>query len=235
MAPSPTSVLPATSSSSGRHTFGPGAKTSPRRASITGRPSPYASSVDAPATRTSSASDSARATARPMRMLVKLPGPRPTTMPSMVAGSSTRRSTATRTSPARSARSRAPVETPQTAPNEVAVSKAKITVDPHAPVRLVDVPESNDGARLGQPVPSVLGPFDEGDRAVEVRLEVTPLLGIEPGDPVQVEMRDRRRRLVPVPDRERRARNGPAHTQGARGSSDERRLPRAELARDRHD
>src|SRR6185312_12906281 len=144
-----------------------------------------------------------------MRMLVKLPGPRPTTMPSMPAGSPTRRSTAARTSPARSARSRAPVDTPQTAPNDVAVSKAKITVDPHAPVRLVDVPESNDGARIRQPVTAVLGPFDEGDGAVEVGLQVAPLLRVEPRDPVQIEVRDRRRRLIAVPDREGRAGDGP--------------------------
>ena len=62
----------------------------------------------------------------------------------------------------------------------------------------------------GSQSPAVLGPFDEGDRAVEVRLEVAPLLGVEPGEAVEVEVGDGRRRLVAVADRERRARDGPA-------------------------
>ena len=116
-------------------------------------------------------------------MLVKLPGPRPTTIASscarvvdelvdrreQVAG--TRRRARGVPSPAA-----------QTAPKDVAVSKAKIvfTRDPYAAVRLVDVVERNRGARGGQPVAAVLRPFDEGDRAVEVRLEVAPLLGSSP-------------------------------------------------------
>jgi len=73
------------------------------------------------------------------------------------------------------------------------VSKAKIffTVDAHLPVRLVDVVERNGRARFGQPVAAVLGPLDEGDGAVEVRLEVGPLLRIDAGDAVQVEVRNR--------------------------------------------
>src|SRR5690242_1560860 len=101
-------------------------------------------------------------------MLVKLPGPRPTTIPSIARGSSTSSSTAARRSPARAARPRRPGVTAQTAPNDVAVSKAKITVDPHGAVRLVDVTERNHGACLGEPIAAVLGPFDEGDRPVEV-------------------------------------------------------------------
>ncbi len=59
------------------------------------------------------------------------------------------------------------------------MSKAKIvfTVDPNAAVRLVDVVKRNRDARGREPVAAVLRPFDEGDGAVEVRLQVSPLLG----------------------------------------------------------
>src|SRR5579884_4106812 len=170
-----------------------------------------------------------------MRMLVKLPGPRPTTIPSRLVGSATRRSMATRTSPARPARSRSPVEVPQTAPNEVAVSKAKITVDPHGAMRLVDVTERNDGTGLGEPVAAVLRPLDERDGPVEVRLEVAPLLGVDPLHAVQVEVGDGRRRVVAVADCEGGARDRAGDTEGARRAADERRLPGAEVARDGDD
>jgi hypothetical protein len=102
-------------------------------------------------------------------------------------------------------------------------------------VRFVDVPESNDGPRIREPVTSVLGPLDEGDGAVEVRLQVAPLLGIESGDPVQVEVRDRRRSLVTVSDRERRAGDGARHPERSRRPAHERGLPGAQVARDRDD
>src|SRR5260221_13916957 len=174
-----------------------------------------------------SASESVRAVARPMRMLVKLPGPRPTTMPSIAAGSSTSRSTASSRSPARAAWSRRSGVSAQTAPNDVAVSKAKIvfTVDFHLPVRLVDVTERNGRSDLRQPLASVLRPLDERNRAVEVRLEVAPLLGVDPGEPVKVEVCDGNGRVVAVSDRERRARDGLAHTERACRTADERRLP----------
>src|ERR1044071_9468518 len=111
-----------------------------------------------------------------MRMLVKLPGPRPTTIRSI------------------SARAVSPRLVPQTAPKVVAVSKAKvfITRDPDPAVGLVDVAEGNRRPSSGEPVAAVLGPFNEGDGAVEVRLQVGPLLGLEAGDAVQVEVRDGR-------------------------------------------
>ena len=56
----------------------------------------------------------------------------------------------------------------------------------------------------------MLGPLDEGNRAIEVRLEVAPLLGAEAGHAVEVEMRDGNGRLVAVADREGRARTGPS-------------------------
>ena len=72
------------------------------------------------------------------------------------------------------------------------MSKAKIvfTRDPNAAVRFVDVVKRNRDTCGREPVPAVLRPFDEGDGAVEVRLQVPPLLGIEPRDPVEVEVGD---------------------------------------------
>src|SRR4051794_20986493 len=170
--------------------------------------------------------------ASPMRIDVKLPGPRPTTIPSGAPGRTPSSSTAASRSPARAARPRRSGATAQTAPKDVAVSKAKITVDPHAPVRLVDMAEGNDGARGWEPVASVLGPLDERDRAVEVRLEIAPLLRVEAGDAVEVEVRHRRRGLVAVADRERRAGDGLGDAERPGGSTDERRLARPELAGD---
>ena len=73
----------------------------------------------------------------------------------------------------------------------MAVSKAKI-IRSMLTFRggSVDVLERNGDAGFGEPVSAVLGPFDEGDRAVEVRLEVPPLLGIEPGEAIEIEVRD---------------------------------------------
>src|SRR5919201_2098954 len=124
-----------------------------------------------------SVSESARAVASPIRIDVKLPGPRPTTMPSIAAGSSTTSSTTARTSPARGFEPDAPVETAQTAPNDVAVSKAKIvfTVDADAAVMLVDVSQRHARPRRREPVPRVLRPLDERNPATEVRPEGAPL------------------------------------------------------------
>src|SRR4051812_46059624 len=152
-----------------------------------------------------------------MRMLVKLPGPRPTTIASMSAGSSTSSSTAARRSPAFARRARRPPVTAATAPKVVAVSKAKIVigVDGHAAVGLVDVTEGNDRPRFRQPIAPMVGPFDERDRAVEVRLEVTPVGGLQAGEAVQVEVRDGCGSLVAVADRERRARHRLGHAERA--------------------
>src|SRR4051812_33120593 len=99
-----------------------------------------------------------------MRMLVKLPGPRPTTIRSIAAASSTISFTASSRSPARLRRATSPRLVPQTAPKDVAVSKAKVvfTRDPDAAVGLVDVAEGNRHPRPREPVAAVLGPFDEG-------------------------------------------------------------------------
>ena len=142
---------PATSSSSGRQTTRPG-REHLAAAGVDHRQAAgdSASSVDAPATGMPSVSASERAIARPMRMLVKLPGPRPTTIPSIVARVGDELvDRGEQVAGARGARRGRPARAPQTAPKEVAVSKAKIvfTVDPHAPVRLVDVAEGNGRAR----------------------------------------------------------------------------------------
>src|SRR6266536_1820828 len=231
MAPSPTSVSPATSSSSGRQTRGPGTNTSPRRASITAMPPAKASSVEAPRSGTPSVSARVCAIASPMRMLVKLPGPRPATIPSIARGSSTSSSTIASRSPAFSRDPRPPLVSAQTAPKEVAVSKAKIvcTGDGDAAVRLVDVVEGNADADLRQPGAAVLGPLDEGDRPLEVRLKVAPLGRFDARKPVEVEVGDRRGRLVAVADREGRAGDRLVDAQRARRATDEGGLAGAEL------
>src|SRR4051794_31228050 len=175
-----------------------------------------------------------RAIAIPMRMLVKLPGPVPTTMPSIEAGSSTSPSTACSRSPALAARARRSGVRAQTAPKDVEVSKAKIvgTVDAHLPMGFVDVGERNLRTRRRKPPAPVLGPFDERDRPVEVRLEICPLLGIDRGDAVEVEVRDGYGGVVAVADREGRAGDGLAHPERPRGAADERRLAGAQLAGD---
>src|SRR4051812_27639934 len=165
-------------------------------------------------------------------MLVKLPGPRPTTIPASSEGSPTSSSTAASRSPAFARRARAPPVTAATAPKVVAVSKAKIVigVDAHPAGGLVDVTEGNDRPRFRQPFAAVLGPFDEGDRPVEVRLEVAPVGCVQAGEAVEVEVGDGRRSVVAVADRERGARDGVGDAECARRAADERRLPRAEVA-----
>src|SRR3954470_19409228 len=85
--------------------------------------------------------------------------------------------------------------------------------------------ERNVDAGFREPVAAVLGPLDEGDRAVEVRLEVAPFLRVETGDAVQVEVRDGHARLVAMADREGRAGNGLTDAESPRGTSHERGLP----------
>src|SRR5690348_1927875 len=190
-----------------------------------------------------SASARPRAVARPMRTPVKLPGPVPTTSASIAPGCRPARRTS---SSAAASTSRASVSrSPTTSPShrsahdvrEVAVSKAKIvlTLDPDPAVRLVDVLERHRGSHRRQPGARVLGPLDEGNRAIEVRLEVAPVLGAEAPDAVEVEVRDGGVPGVAVADRVGRARDGLADAERAARSTDERRLAGAELAGDRDD
>ena len=80
-----------------------------------------------------------------------------------------------------------------------------------------------------------LGPLDEHDRVVEVRLEVAPLRRRDAREAVEVEVRDVDRAGVAVADREGRARDRRGHAERAAGAAHERRLARAELARDGDD
>ena len=75
-----------------------------------------------------------------------------------------------------------------------------------------------------------LGPLDEDDGAVEVRLEIAPLGGREAAEAVEVEVRHVHDPRVAMPDRERRARHARRHAERPRGTADERRLPDAELS-----
>ena len=155
-----------------------------------------------------------RAVARPMRIHVKLPGPR---ADHERARSSRRVVDELGRSP-RAGRRPGPLAARppdrgrrRRRRSDVAVSKAKVvfTLDPDARGASRRRGSGYDRARPREPGAAVLGPLDEGNRAIEVRLEVAPILRVEPGEPVEVEMRDRRRRLVAVADRERRARDRP--------------------------
>src|SRR5437763_1378596 len=129
---------------------------------------------------------------------MKLPGPMPTTTASISLGWSpaSRMSSSAAASTARASVIRSPSSSPSHRSahdvREVAVSKAKIvlTVDADTAVRLVDVRESHGRAHRRKPGARVLRPLDERNRAIEVRLEVAPLLGAEPTDAVEIEMRD---------------------------------------------
>src|SRR3954453_22662214 len=95
--------------------------------------------------------------------------------------------------------------------------------------------ERNVDARFREPVAAVLRPLDEGDRAIEVRLEVAPFLRVGTGDAVQVEVRDRHARLIAMADREGRAGDGLTDAESPCGTPHERGLPGPQIARDGHD
>src|SRR5919106_6580647 len=80
-----------------------------------------------------------------------------------------------------------------------------------------------------------LRPLHEYDRVLEVRLQVSPLRSREAHEAIEVEMRDVDLAGVAVTDSEGGARDRLGHAESAAGAADERRLPRAELARDRDD
>src|SRR6266404_4125795 len=95
----------------------------------------------------------------------------------------------------------------------------------------VDVCQSHRRAHRRKPGACVLGPLDERNRAIEVRLEVAPILRAEPTDAVEVEMSHRDACCVAVPDRERGARNRLLDAKCTARAADEGRLAGAELAR----
>src|SRR5215210_3173253 len=80
-----------------------------------------------------------------------------------------------------------------------------------------------------------LGPLDEADRVLEVRLEVAPFGGREAAEAEEVEVGNVRLGGIAVADGERRARDGARDAERAAGAADERRLAAAELAGDRYD
>src|SRR5204863_6067132 len=77
-----------------------------------------------------------------------------------------------------------------------------------------------------------LGPFDEADRILEVRLEVAPLRRRETLEAEEVEMRDLRVARVPVADREGRASDRRRDAERPARAADEGRLAAAEVAGD---
>ena len=81
-----------------------------------------------------------------------------------------------------------------------------------------------------------LGPLDERDRVrAEVRVEQPGVLVPQPGEPVEVEVRERAgRAVVEHADDERRARDRLGHAERPQRAAHERRLARAEVARDEH-
>src|SRR5436190_22116487 len=80
-----------------------------------------------------------------------------------------------------------------------------------------------------------LGPFDEADRILEVRLEVAPLRRRETLEAEEVEMGDVGVARVTVADRVGRARDRRRDAERRAGAADEGRLAAAELPGDRHD
>src|SRR2546423_906198 len=94
------------------------------------------------------------------------------------------------------------------------------------------MPERDGHPLRQQPSLRALRPLDEADRVLEVRLEPGPVVGAELLDAVEGEMRDA---VVAMADGVRRARDRALAPQRRAGAADERRLARAELARDRDD
>src|SRR2546421_8587093 len=80
-----------------------------------------------------------------------------------------------------------------------------------------------------------LGPLDEADRVLEVRLEIAPLGGREALKAEEVEVRHVGLAGVAVADREGRARDRRSDAERPARAADEGRLAAAELARNRDD
>ena len=95
--------------------------------------------------------------------------------------------------------------------------------------------ESDAHARRRQDAGAGLGPLDEHDRVVEVRLEVPPLRRRDVAKAEEVEVRDVDAAVIAVTDREGRARDRLRHTERAARAPHESRLAGTELARDGDD
>src|SRR5688500_8389790 len=97
------------------------------------------------------------------------------------------------------------------------------------------MPERDGDARGRQDARAGLGPLDERDRVLEVRLEVAPLGRRHAREAIEVDVRDVDAPAVAVTDREGRTRHRLDDADRATGPAHERRLARAELTADRHD
>src|SRR5439155_6718899 len=177
-----------------------------------GAPAASASGVETPAAGMPSASASPRAVERPMRTPVKLPGPTPT-----ASASTSRvcipacRSSASMSSSRVTARD---VRSPSTSPSStsalvatlVAVSNARITIvlNRDKPDVAAAVLESHGRPRGRENAGTGLGPLDEDDRVLEIRLQVPPLRRRDVAEAEEIEVRDVDAPPVPVADRERR-------------------------------
>src|SRR5438128_1213516 len=114
--------------------------------------------------------------------------------------------------------------------------QASALLDRDLPPFAVSMTKADGVARRRQNAGARLGPLDERDRVLEVRLEVAPLGRGYPLEPVEVEMRHLAAgAVVAMPDRVGRARHALAHAERRTGAAHERRLAAAELARHRND
>src|SRR5919197_2390253 len=102
-------------------------------------------------------------------------------------------------------------------------------------MRRVHVGQTYLGAHGRQLAGRGLGPLDEADRVLEVRLEVAPLGRGHALEAEEIEVRDVRVAWIAIADGEGRARHVGPHPERAASTADEGRLTAPELARDRDD
>src|SRR5437588_5256417 len=140
---------------------------------------------------------------------------------------------------AREARSpsTSPSSTSALVATSVAVSNARIIIELNGdkPDLAAAVLEPHGGAGRREHAGAGLGPLDEDDRILEVRLQVAPLRRRNVAEAEEIEVRDVDAPPVAVADREGGASDRADHAERAAGAPDEGRLARAELSRDGHD
>jgi hypothetical protein len=95
--------------------------------------------------------------------------------------------------------------------------------------------EAHDGTRSGKHPRAGLGPFDEDNRVLEIRLEVPPLRGRDAAKAEQVEVRYIDAAPIAMADGEGRARDRAGDTERTRRPANERRLARPKLPGDGDD